>query len=264
MWSSPLSVIAAAALAAAPAAVLAQGTARTQAQQIFSRGEQAFANKQYADALKAFEEAYLLDPVPVLLYNIGRAHEELKNFDEAGRFFQRYLDRVPDASDRAQVEQRLALLRSAARAQDDAEAARAEAEKARAEAEKARAEAAVVQETPPQEAHAGTTVGKSQLGAWVLVGGGAVLAAGGAVLLVLASGKASDAEGLAPTRAGLDQYNALESDAGTFEALGFGALGVGVVAAGIGTTLLLLSDEELPGGAHLGVTPGGLVLGGVF
>ena len=58
MWSPRLSVVAAAALGMSPSLVLAQGTARTQAQQIFSRGEQAFANKQYADALKAFEEAH--------------------------------------------------------------------------------------------------------------------------------------------------------------------------------------------------------------
>ncbi|MCB9549797.1 MAG: tetratricopeptide repeat protein [Myxococcales bacterium] len=260
-----MSVVAAAALGMSPSLVLAQGTARTQAQQIFSRGEQAFANKQYADALKAFEEAYLLDPVPVLLYNIGRAHEELRQFDEAGRFFQRYLDRVPDASDRKQVEQRLALLRSAARAQSDADSARAEAERAKADAEKARADAAkVVDAPPPTEARAATTVGESQLGSWILVVGGGVLALGGGALLAVASSKASDAEGLRPDRPGLDRYKALESDASLYETLGWSGIGLGVAAAGAGVTLLLLRDEPLPGGTRLGVGPGGLVLGGTF
>ena len=103
-------------------------TARSKAEKIYASGVEAFDQKRFDDALKGFEEAYLLDPVPILLYNIARAHEELGAFEEASRYLTRYLDRVPDAEDRAQIEQRLNLLGSAIDAKKAAAVARADEE----------------------------------------------------------------------------------------------------------------------------------------
>lgn len=92
-------------------------TARAKAEAAYQLGVKAFEGKRFDVALKHFEDAYLLDPVPILLYNIARAHEELKQYAEASRYLSRYLDRLPpDAADRSQVEQRLTALRAAAQA----------------------------------------------------------------------------------------------------------------------------------------------------
>jgi len=249
------------ALAGAPAP--RETPARGKAELIFKDGERAFAEKRYPDALKAFEEAYLLDPVPVLLYNIGRAHEELGHFEEAGRFFQRYLDRVPDAADRAQVEQRLALLRSAAAAQADAERARADAEKARAEADRARADAELArQDDPPKAVADETTVESDNAMAWTLVGAGGAVLATGVVLLSLASGDAAAAGDLEPTRAGLARFNDLKDESGTLEVVGWVGLGVGAAAAGAGLAMLFM--HKAPPTVTIAPGPGGLVVGGHF
>jgi tetratricopeptide (TPR) repeat protein len=156
----------------------ASPTARAKAETAYAQGAAAFKAKQFEVALRHFEDAYLLDPVPILLYNIARAHEELKHYEEASRYLSRYLDRAPpDAPDRAQVEQRLTLLRAAAQASKDAKDARAEAERARA---------------------ANQTSGKSNWLSWTLFGTGGLF-----VLISLASwGEAADAA---------DEANALKA-----------------------------------------------------
>jgi|JI10StandDraft_1071094.scaffolds.fasta_scaffold58160_1 tetratricopeptide (TPR) repeat protein len=244
-------------------AVKEAGSARAKAAAIVKTGEEAFAAQRYEEALRAFEAAYLLDPVPVLLYNIGRAQEELGRYEDAARFFQSYLDRVPDASDRAQVEQRLTLLRGAAAARAEAEKARAEAETARAEAEQARA-AARTQDGANLVADQ-ATVGRDDTLAWGLIGGGGALLVTGVVFLTLASGNAQEAEDLAPTRAGLATYQDLEDETTIFQVVGWLGLGLGAASAGAGMALLLMDggpadDPQV----RLMPAPGGLVLGGHF
>lgn len=142
-------------------------TARAKAEAAYAAGAKSFQNKKFEVALKYFEDAYLLDPVPILLYNIARAHEELKHYDHASRYLSRYLDRAPpDAPDRTQVEQRLSLLRAAAQASKDAESAREDAKRARAEADAAREGKPfipTVEKGPPEQ---------SNWVAWTLMGTG--------------------------------------------------------------------------------------------
>ena len=102
-----------AALVLAPAAVSAQpldATRDAEARTRFSTGREAFSRGDYATAVTEFERAYVLSRRPQLLYNVGTTYERLHRWDEARNALQRYLDAVPDAPDRAEVEGRIRII----------------------------------------------------------------------------------------------------------------------------------------------------------
>jgi hypothetical protein len=68
----------------------------------------AYNLHQFEDALKGFTEAYRLDPVPDLLFNIAQCHRQMRQFEKAAFFYHRYLALKPGASNTAQVTQLLA------------------------------------------------------------------------------------------------------------------------------------------------------------
>lgn len=237
-------------------------TARSKAQSIYAEGEKAFAQGRFEDALTAFEKAYLLDPVPVLLYNIARANEELGRFGEATRYFESYLARVPDAKDRRDVETRLTVLRKAAKVSKDVEVARADAEKARAEAKAAKAAKVEAEQAQADRAKAEVeatrnTEPKSNWLAWTFIGTG-----GGMVLLGLASwGQAKqsvdDAQSIVdevgggtPTTAQSDAHQAAADRASSQGAAGWALVSLGAVAGVVG--YFLYEDEPEPA---VGVVP---------
>jgi len=82
---------------------------------LFAAAKVLYNEKKYETALKEFEDAYeLLDGYSkrfVILYNIGKCHEQLGRFESAGKHFKMYLDAAgPDATDRADVEKALEKL----------------------------------------------------------------------------------------------------------------------------------------------------------
>jgi hypothetical protein len=84
----------------------------------FVLGMQFFEVRAYRDAIREFELVTAITPSAEVWFNIGRAYEELGEYDRARVAFERYLrDRV-DAPDAAAVRERLAGLsqRAAARA----------------------------------------------------------------------------------------------------------------------------------------------------
>lgn len=95
---------------AGPAHAQPSNTAVERAEAAYAEGVAAFKAEKFKAAIKLFEEAYLLDPSPILLYNIARAHEELGNAEDAYAWFDRYLARNPSTEDRADVEARMARL----------------------------------------------------------------------------------------------------------------------------------------------------------
>lgn len=101
------------ALLLAPVAAAAQPAdpARdAEARQHFQSGRDAFARGDFATAGTEFERAYALSRRPQLLYNIGRAYQEQLRWEDAHRSFQHYLDALPGAPDRAEVEGRLRII----------------------------------------------------------------------------------------------------------------------------------------------------------
>ncbi len=149
----------------------------------FQAAREAFGAGDYERALERFEQAYNLSPRPVLLYNIGVTLDRLRRDEDAVARFTEYLERIPDAPDRVEVEARIRVLQRAIDERRAAEAAREAEEERRArereEAERrareaAAQQAAVAPTPPPSEAE---SAGLHP--AIALAVGGAALAAGG-------------------------------------------------------------------------------------
>ncbi len=93
------------ALAALEPAPAADQDAERAARAHFRRGETHFAMGRFAAALKEYEAAYELKPLPGFLFNIGQCHRNLGHLEEAVFSFKRYLRLKPDAANRAAVEE---------------------------------------------------------------------------------------------------------------------------------------------------------------
>ncbi|MBX3246417.1 MAG: tetratricopeptide repeat protein [Myxococcales bacterium] len=93
----------------------------------FNSAREAFSRGEYELALERFEQAYRLSPRPVLLYNIGVTLDRLRRDEDAVARFREYLERVPDAPDREEVEARIRVLDRGIAERQAEEAARAAA-----------------------------------------------------------------------------------------------------------------------------------------
>jgi tetratricopeptide (TPR) repeat protein len=99
-------------LLAAPPAIAASPADTATAQAAYQSGVAAFKETRYEEALAHFEAAHALDPSPILLYNMARANEELGRPAAAIARFEQYLAAAPEATDRADVERRVRIMRA--------------------------------------------------------------------------------------------------------------------------------------------------------
>jgi hypothetical protein len=106
-------------LLALPCAALAQGEpaakpdqkqADRRARQLFEQGKVAFSEGNYRDAWEHFREAYLLSKRPELLYNVGQSADRMRMDREALTAFKLYLQKLPQAENRKEVEARIVWL----------------------------------------------------------------------------------------------------------------------------------------------------------
>ncbi len=74
-------------------------------QELAKRSIREYDLGQLDAALHDVEEAYLLDPVPALLFNVGQCHRALEHWKDAERAFRNYLRYRPNAPNREVVEQ---------------------------------------------------------------------------------------------------------------------------------------------------------------
>jgi tetratricopeptide (TPR) repeat protein len=140
----------------------------------FQAGSEAFSAGDYATALDRFQQAYDLSHRPVLLYNIATCLDRLRRDEDAVAQFNAYIEALPDAHDRAEVEARVAVLQAAI---DERNAEQAERERiaaeAEAERERLRLEAERQAQNPEEDdgggLHAGVALGLA--GATLVVGG---------------------------------------------------------------------------------------------
>ncbi len=108
-----LAIVGLCALLAASTAVAQSAQERALAHKHFEAGELHFQRGDYETAAREFEEAWKVSGLPDLLYNMGRCHEALRRWDRALAAYRRYLDVKPGASDRPDVEARIALIETA-------------------------------------------------------------------------------------------------------------------------------------------------------
>ncbi len=109
----PLSAIVAAALMIAGARATADPPAAADLR--YREGKQAFTAGDFAEAAARFEEAFKLSADPTHLFNLAQAQRLAGDCDAARASYREYLARVPEAPNRADVEEKLAALEDCAR-----------------------------------------------------------------------------------------------------------------------------------------------------
>jgi tetratricopeptide (TPR) repeat protein len=80
-----------------------------------SKGRRLYDLRRYDPAIREFEQAYQLDNDPAHLYNIAQSHRLANHVPEAIAAYRAYLDRLPEAANRPDVERRIAELGAAQR-----------------------------------------------------------------------------------------------------------------------------------------------------
>ena len=105
------------ALTRAPVA-LAQDESLKRAEAAFNMAQDAYQAGRYDEAIEQFEAAYAARPFPQLLYNLGateymkgRSTNDPEAFQKCVDYYARFLEADPQASDRKQVEETIAVLK---------------------------------------------------------------------------------------------------------------------------------------------------------
>lgn len=93
--------------------VRAQADDIAQAREHFRKGSKAFDLGHYREAVKEYEAAYQLKEDPALLFNIAQAYRLDGDNENALRIYKSFLNRVPDAPNRLDVERRMDEARAA-------------------------------------------------------------------------------------------------------------------------------------------------------
>ena len=127
MLATPLSISAQDALDETPESALADKPASSadrpaspadkkeadrKAHELFDQGRALFKDGHYRDAWEHFREAYILSKRPELLYNVGQSADRMRMDREALAAFKLYLERLPKAENRKEVEARIVWLES--------------------------------------------------------------------------------------------------------------------------------------------------------
>lgn len=253
-----ISLFAAVAVAAATLAVAPPSRAEPRgekaatdqrAKDLFAKGDTAYAEGRYEEALSAFQESYDLSGRPQLLFNISNAAERLGRIQEAADALEKYLA-SGKAKDKDVVQKRLAALKERLEKQkkEQDEAAKKEEEKKQREEEERQKREAEEQKRLAAAKAAAPADKPAPVLAYALLGtGGALLVAGGVfgVLTLGARGEAKDA--CKDTASGLlcssDAGDALDREK-TFGLVADIGMVSGVVLGAVGVYLLLKPSAE--------------------
>jgi tetratricopeptide (TPR) repeat protein len=231
--ATALAVLAAVMLFCSPGGAHAQeDNLDAEARANFEAGRIAFSAARFADALPYFERAYELSRRPELLYNVGMCHDRLGHDAEALEALEAYLAELPEAENRAEVEQRIATAR-------------------------ARVARAALPSAPRAAGDGSDPTG------WILVGTGAALAVGGAIVL----GVGRSDVGAVEASMGTLSWTAASEAVGRGDALtvaGSVGLGLGVGLAALGLGLALSSGSSQEGSVALQFGPTSVAISGAF
>ncbi len=70
----------------------------------------------FEQALREAEDAYRLNPLPQILFNIAQCHRALQHWEKAAFFYERFLTKLPEAPNRKKVEDLLTEVQYKAKA----------------------------------------------------------------------------------------------------------------------------------------------------
>jgi hypothetical protein len=100
-------------LLATPTGLPPTGPDRVAAAKAHARQASAYYDVgRYADAFAEFEQAYLIEQDPALLYNMGQCQRKLGNVEAATQFYRTYLRRAPRGPSAPDAEKRIHELES--------------------------------------------------------------------------------------------------------------------------------------------------------
>src|ERR1700710_1924725 len=100
-------------LALCASASLVWADARSDARTHYQAGQKAYASSDYKVAIKEFSAAQDLAPADLNNYNLALCYDKLGDADNALSYYKQYLDKVPDAPKRSEIEASMARLVSA-------------------------------------------------------------------------------------------------------------------------------------------------------
>jgi tetratricopeptide (TPR) repeat protein len=234
---------------------------------LFNSARDAFEAGDYETALERFQQSYQLSHRPALLFNIGTTLDRLRRDADALAAFEQYLELVPDAPNRGEIEGRAAVLR-----QSIEEAQQQEAERARIEAERQAAEQARIEAEQRAAAEREADEGVPAWAFWTVAGTGGGTLVGAIVTEILTAGRNDDYEAYVRSQVpGADAYataRGLYDDARTMRNVSIGLYcATAALAAGAGIMVPFTNwggDEDDPaapsGQAGLSFDQGGLTL----
>ncbi len=111
------------------------GDPTTDARGHYTEGQRLFGKKDFQGAIREFAAAEKIVPSGYNDYNLALCYDKLGDADPAIQYYQSYLQRVPDAANRAAVDASVARLSAALASAATKAAAVAKAEQARKDAE---------------------------------------------------------------------------------------------------------------------------------
>ncbi|WP_236607362.1 hypothetical protein [Sandaracinus amylolyticus] len=240
---------------------------------LFERSALAYSEGRFDAAAALLGEAYALSHEPILLYNLGRAHEGARALERARDAYRLYLEQAPAAENASLVRERVdAIERELAdaeaervrvrREEEDATRAReAEAERARVAAEQAEARRrAEAEERRRRDAEPSPWP-------WVVAGVGvaglgAALAVG--IVAMERHAEAADAETQVEAVGLFDEAQTLAIGANIGLVAGGVLLGVGVAWGVVDLTGAADGEQEPQGNVEVTVGPGSVGVRGTF
>ncbi len=250
-----------------------------EARALFEAGQLAYQKGRFENALEYFSRAHELSQRPQLLYNIGSAADRLRKDEQALDAFRRYLEALPEAPNRGEVQSRIEVLeKTRARPTDPSpegavpveEEAQPEPEGAEPEPSGEEAEPAlepvepvVVPDAESTEPDADSAGGPGAL-AWIVAGTGVALGGAGAVLLVVGQGQISNVEE-AERGSRWEDYESDADSGPTLATTGVVLIGVGAAALATGVVWLAVGGGgQSERDASVAITPSGLLARGRF
>jgi tetratricopeptide (TPR) repeat protein len=215
----------------------AQDDVASQVEELSGKGATAYKAGDYDEAIGYFEQAYELEPVANLLYNIARCHEKNNNPDKALEYYEKFI-LAPDIEDKARESalKKSAQMRDLIDARDDLERDKERQERERlAKLEREKNGGGGGDVTDP----GGATQpdGGPGVGAWAALGAGGLLIAGGAVTGFMAMGQQTAFEEATT----LEDKQAARDAGQTMALVADGLYVAGAVAVGVGAFLVLTS-----------------------
>ena len=98
----------------------AYGDEISEAKRAFVSGMKHFDLGEYGAALADFKDGYRAKEDPVFLYNIAQCYRMMNQKRDAIRYYRLYVSRAPDASNRSEIDERIAKLQTEAENEEKA------------------------------------------------------------------------------------------------------------------------------------------------